>query len=387
MLNNSNAANKKCGSDSEKRPVVCAYYFPNWHPDPRNDYWHGKGWTEWNVVKHATPRFPGHKQPKIPLWGYEDESDPKVMEKKIREASSHGIDGFIFDWYWFDDGPYRIKCLDEGFLGASNTNDMKFAVMWANHDPICVHPGSRMFPRPSLKSGLVPPQAFFEATEHCIKNYFNRPNYLRLDGKLYFPIYKLDYMVEGLGGIEAAAGILKDFRRRVHEAGLGEMNINTITSSIGESDPMKANELLETLGIDSCTTYGWSKWATSFPAVDYWKAAEINIRDYEIQAQTYKVPFYPTVCMGWDVSPRAVQSEIYENVGYPFMSVIVGNTPEMFGKALEAARDFVLSGKTTGNLINLNCWNEWTEGSYLEPDTENGYGYLNEVKRVFRGKF
>ena len=26
---------------------------------------------------------------------------------------------------------------------------------------------------------------------------------------------------------------------------------------------------------------------------------------------------------------------------------------------------------------------EWTEGSYLEPDTVNGFGYLEAVRRVF----
>lgn len=368
----------------EKKPLVCAYYFPNWHPDPRNDEWHGKGWTEWEVLKHATPRFPGHRQPKVPLWGYDDESDPKIMAKKIDAAVLHGIDGFIFDWYWFDDGPYCIKCLDNGFLGAPNNTEMKFSVMWANHDPIYVHPGSRLYRRPPLKSGLIPPKAFIDATEHCIKNYFIRPNYMRVDEGLYFSIYKLEYMIEGLGGVEATAEIFKDFRKRVHEAGLGELNINVIIGSIGERDPVKANDLLKKLGVDSCTTYGWGNWATSFPTVDYREAAEKNIKLFEVYAQTYKVHYYPTVCMGWDVSPRSVQSEIYENVGYPFMSVITGNTPERFGKALEAARDFALSGKTSGSLININCWNEWTEGSYLEPDTENGYGYLNEIRRVFK---
>ena len=73
------------------------------------------------MVKYATPRFEGHLQPKIPLWGYEDEADPAVFAKKIREAKSHGIDGFIFDFYWFSElGPYRRECLDDGFLGAEN---------------------------------------------------------------------------------------------------------------------------------------------------------------------------------------------------------------------------------------------------------------------------
>ena len=152
-----------------KKAQVMAYYFPNWHPDARNDEWHGKGWTEWDVAKHATPRFEGHKMPKVPLWGYEDESDPKVMEKKIDAAASHGVDGFIFDWYWFEDGSYRIKCLDNGFLKAANKDELKFAIMWDTTAPGHLHPSLKFEEQPWRFPGEITVQAFFNATEHCIQ--------------------------------------------------------------------------------------------------------------------------------------------------------------------------------------------------------------------------
>jgi hypothetical protein len=34
-------------------------------------------------------------------------------------------------------------------------------------------------------------------------------------------------------------------------------------------------------------------------------------------------------------------------------------------------------------ILNINCWNEWTEGSYLEPDTVHGLKYLEAVRAVF----
>lgn len=52
-----------------KKIQTVVYYFPNCHVDPRNEAIHGKGWTEWELMKQAHPRFEGHDQPKIPLWG------------------------------------------------------------------------------------------------------------------------------------------------------------------------------------------------------------------------------------------------------------------------------------------------------------------------------
>ena len=72
--------------------------------------------------------------PRKPLWGTADEADPAVMEFQIKEATRHGVNVFIYDWYWYDRRPFLEQCLDEGFLGAPNNEDMRFYLMWANHD-------------------------------------------------------------------------------------------------------------------------------------------------------------------------------------------------------------------------------------------------------------
>ena len=70
---------------------VAAYVWPAYQPEPRwaelDIFGAGKG--EWQNVWEATPKWKGHVQPLKPLWGYEDESDPKVVEKKIDAAVSH----------------------------------------------------------------------------------------------------------------------------------------------------------------------------------------------------------------------------------------------------------------------------------------------------------
>ncbi len=101
---------------------VAAYVWPSCHHDERfGDMLWPEGTGEWEVIKKGNPRFEGHYQPKVPLWGYEPDDDPKVMERWINAATDHGVNVFIFDWYWFDDGPFLESSLNNGFLKAKNT--------------------------------------------------------------------------------------------------------------------------------------------------------------------------------------------------------------------------------------------------------------------------
>lgn len=249
-----------------KKTILCAYYFPNWHVDERNEKLHGKGWTEWRVVQHATPRFEGHEQPKIPLWGYEDESSPAVMAKKIAAASEHGIDAFVFDYYWFFDGSYRERCLLEGFLPAPNRLDIQFALMWANHNPIYAHPGSYRKPGEPLWSGEVSPETFLTCTDHLIETYLNQPNYLRVRGKLYFSFFQPAKLIRQFGRWRVAKILFADFRHRVEQAGLGELNLDAILDDFGDREHLEnADAQLRQAGFDSCSNYSNLR-GNDFPA-------------------------------------------------------------------------------------------------------------------------
>jgi hypothetical protein len=136
---------------------IAVYYFPNYHnDDARNEGRYGKGWSEWELVKNALPRFEGHKQPKIPLWGYTNESDPEIMRMKINVASQYGIDVFIYDWYYYNDGLFLEKGLENGFLKAENNSKIKFALMWANHDWVDLFPRNPEMPLAQLENRWVP---------------------------------------------------------------------------------------------------------------------------------------------------------------------------------------------------------------------------------------
>ncbi|MFA6111688.1 MAG: glycoside hydrolase family 99-like domain-containing protein, partial [Candidatus Latescibacterota bacterium] len=177
------------------KPTVLCYYFPNYHPDdPRNARVHGPGWSEWELVKAARPRFEGHDQPRVPAWGYTDESDPAVMARKIALAADHGIDAFLFDWYWYEDGPFLERALEQGYLSAVNRDRVRFCCMWANHDWQLIHP-IRRDEAPGLAGGAGPrrlypgrltPTAFAAMIDRLVGRYFIDPSYLTVEGRPYF---------------------------------------------------------------------------------------------------------------------------------------------------------------------------------------------------------
>lgn len=92
--------------------------------------------------------------------------------------------------------------------------------------------------------------------------------------------------------------------------------------------------------------------------------------------------------MGWDVTPRLIQSDNFDTFkGYPWTPVFNGdNTPAAFQSALIRAKKFVNDNNLQHKIIIINAWNEWTEGSYLLPDTKTGTKYLEAIKNVFGKK-
>lgn len=369
--------------------TVASYYFGNYHPgDPRNVKNKGKDWSEWDLVKAARPRFPGHRQPNVPLWGYLDESDPKVMEKKIAAAADHGIDAFIFDWYYYNDGPFLDRPIDIGFLKARNNARLKFAFMWANHDWQEIQPYKRGTERKVLYPGAVTPQSFDKIGDHVIRTYFGHPSYWRIEGRPYFSFYDLTTLLDSFGSVRATREALDRFRAKAVAAGLPGLHLNAVVWGQpilpGERKPADALQLVKDLGFDSVTSYVWIH-HVGLPKLqtDYNEVRDAYFRYWNEAERKFNVPYYPNVTMGWDSSPRAHQDDEFGNFGYPFTNTIGGNTPERFKEALAMAKRRLLSKPGGPRILNINCWNEWTEGSYLEPDTVHGMKYLEAVREVF----
>jgi hypothetical protein len=336
------------------------------------------------LLQKETPKFEGHQQPLVPLWGYEIENDPKAMAKKIDAAADNGIDAFIFDWYYTDSGKYLENALEDGFLKASNNQKMKFSLMWCNHD------------LGKLK-GAVKPKTFDQIADYVIEKYFKHPSYWKINGAPYFSIYQFDTFLETFSNDTAKAiSALDRFREKVKAAGFTDLHLNGCLWGLRGTN---RDQTIKQLGINSTTSYVWihHNALPDFPATEYIRSRDAyfnavnnggGANGLETAANTLAVPYYPNVSMGWDASPRCgdVTPEYWQSnkTPYPFGAVIVNNSPLLFKEALLKAKEYVSTKPAGEKIIVLNSWNEWGEGSYLEPDTIHQYEYLDAIKAVFK---
>ena len=370
---------------------IAAYIWPSYTGKEfrARQFW-PDGIGEWQTVMSVPSRM-SHKPAdyewdRKPLWGCCDEADPKVMEMQIDEATKHGVNVFIYDWYWYDRRPFLEQCLDEGFLGASNNEKMKFFLMWANHDAgytwdVRLSDLGRIGGDPNVWLGSVDRVEFEKVVHRIIEKYVSRPNYYKINGKPLFMIYDVDNLVKGLGGIEATKDALEWFRAECVKAGHPGLELQltawgervTNMSGVDGSHEMSTKEVVPTLGFDSVTNYQFCH----FCWMDRDYETEILPQVYEEWArmdQDYTVPYYPHVSIGWDNNPRFINFT---------GCVCKNNGPENFQKALVKAKEYVDTHNLPVPLITINSWNEWTETSYLEPDTKYGYGYLEAIRNVF----
>lgn len=355
-----------------KSYTVAAYVWPSCHNDPMGEkmLWGDKS-GEWEIIRKGTPRFEGHYQPKQPLWGYEMDNDPKVMEKWIETATRNGVNTFIFDWYWYDNGPFLESSLNDGFLKAGNNSKMKFYVMWANHDVKYNYWNVYRYKDNTslLWKGAVDMENFRTIVDRVIRQYFLRPNYYKIKGEPVFSIFSLDQFVKGLGGLEQARAGLEYFRAQVRKAGFPGLHIQLIKNGIPKEEYLHN---IEYLGINSLTQYNWGG-PNREDYLQWGKEAWERIEQWN---KVLKIPYFANASVGWDDSPRFPDKTVHDITHY-------NNSPRSFQAFLLKAKAYCDAHPHQEPLITVYSWNEWVEGGYLLPDMKDGFSYLESVREVF----
>jgi hypothetical protein len=260
--------------------------------------------------------------------------------------------------------------------------------MWANHDWIEIFPARRGVPGKLLYPGEVTPANFAKICDHVIEKYFLHPSYWKIEGRPYFSFYDLSKLIAGFPSLADARAALDEFRAKTVRAGFPGLHLNAVvwgkTVMPWQETPADPARVVKELGFDSVTSYVWIHHA-ELPReqTDFNHVRDEYFRHWDKMKKDFSEPYYPNVSMGWDSTPRTHREDGFGNFGYPFTHVISGNTPERFREALEKTKERLMREPAPHRILNINSWNEWTEGSYLEPDTVHGMKYLEAVRDIF----
>ncbi|MEY8396215.1 glycoside hydrolase family 99-like domain-containing protein [Lachnospiraceae bacterium 45-P1] len=372
---------------------IIAFYLPQFHNIPENDEWWGDGFTEWVNVKKAKPLYAGHIQPKVPLnENYYDLLDDDVKIWQMQIAKKYGIYGFCYYHYWFNGKMLLEKPMEQ--MLANKDIDMPFCICWANEAWTKAWINSTQTLIPQKYGGK---QEWKEHFDYLLQ-FFKDNRYIKCNGKPLLVIYKpeliecgndmIDYfqvlakesgfpglcMAYQHGNMDFYSGKKDDSRydldiefqpiyaRYDHDKACQASGVKVRLKDIYH----KTSILLgKKLGIE-INIRSFAKNSNSIRTYDYDK-----IWNYILDKKVTDPKRVPGAFAMWDNTPRhGMNGHVY-----------TGSTPKKFETYLER-----LIKKTKEeyhkDMIFVYAWNEWAEGGYLEPDTENGYGYLEAIQNA-----
>lgn len=386
--------------------TTACFVFPQWHRSALNDALYGPGWTEYIQMRGARPWFPGHHQPRTPLLGELDERDPATWETYIDLAVSSGVDVFLWDWYWYNGGPALHEALEEGFLRARGREKLRFAVMWTNH------PWAIWFPTAGAKpaaewlalwetSGLGSYEPSFPCPEsaaeiwrslsYLIARYFHLPNYWRINDKPVLPLWDLSLPIKafGLTGTRTLLDELQSLARKLGHAGI---HFHAVCQ---EPAVLPILDQLAAAGVNSYGLYNALAQAVGGrpdeeELPDYGVvAADVVAKVWPTVAAASSLPCFPNINPGADNAPRVLMRPRPPQPSrqrWPGTVIVVDETPAAFEALARAALAYLNARPEMPPVITIGCWNEWTEGHYLLPDTKHGYGMARALGRALRGQ-
>jgi hypothetical protein len=335
---------------------IIALYLPQYHEFEENNLWWGEGFTEWTCVRSAVSLDPDHriKRPHSDI-GYYSLLDKDIRAKQARMAKKYGVYGFCYYHYWFGDKVLMDSVLKK--MLEDGEPDIPFCLSWANE------PWTR---RMNGGNGeLLQPNNYGDEEEwekhlDYLLPFFKSKNYIKIDGKPLFIIYRVSQ--------------IKNFKRRFEywRSRMIDLGFNGIflVMTIGNFfvDDFKSYAEYFDASFDFYPNFLWDE--KMIERIVQNKAAFYDMRkvyDRIISDKPVHKNHFKGTMVGFDSSPR---SPIRCNV-------FVKNTPKLFEDNLKS-----IIRSNSSEFIFINAWNEWGEGCALEPEEIDEYGYLEAIKKA-----
>ncbi|KAA6351581.1 hypothetical protein EZS27_001104 [termite gut metagenome] len=367
--------------------TVASYVFPNYHASALHNKIYSKGWTEYNLIRSARPWFEGHQQPRTPLLGELDESLPSTWETYNKLCKQSGIDVLIWDWYWYDGKPCLHEALENGFLEANNTNDVRFACMWTNHPWYVLYPTKRTDGKPAYPPSYDAPDGSYEeafrSLSYIITRYCNWENYWKIDNKPVICIWDARRLESKLGvnGVQKLFNELRSFAQKLGHSGL-HFHVTGFSS-----------KNMKTIGYDTVGSYNPLDWIAgrfqpkTVELPDYGiAAADVAFKLWPEHHKEFDISYTPSVGTGWDSTPRYIAPEHRPSTPnkdlWPGCTIFKNESPAAFKAFVQASFVYLNQHPEVPRFVTIACFNEWSEGHYLLPDNRFGYGMLDALSEA-----
>lgn len=306
------------------RKVLAFYY--TWYGRPERN---GR-WVHWENVRPEEHEIANSTH--YPAKGAYDSQDPEIIDYHLELAQEHGVDGFICTWWGrgtFDDQAFK-KVLER-----AEKRGFACTLYWETV------PGSGREKIDRAVNDLV----------YVLEKYGSHPSFLKVEGKPVLFVYgrvmlqislsewqeiiartesrlKKDFLLIAHSLSEASARAFDG----VHTYNICEWVQNQSTGSLRELSRDSYRKAVQT-----AKTYGKISCVTVIPGYDDTKIRSPGIDAKRMNGETYRI---------------------------------------LWEAAVEAGCDWVL----------ITSWNEWHEGSEIEPSWEHGDQYVRFTKE-FASRF
>lgn len=342
---------------------LVAFYLPQFHPIPENDLWWGKGFTEWRNVVRGRPNFEGHLQPHLPAdLGFYDLRVEETVREQWRLARRYGISAFCYHYYWFA-GKRLLESPLEKMLAMSGPK-LPFCLSWANENWTRSWDGGS-------EEILLDQRHDAEDDRAMIRDvirYFREPDYLHVDGRPLFVVYRHDLFPD-------VAETIRIWREECARAGVPNPYLvasEAVGLAFRDEDP-------RVFGFDAAMEFPphGADTAVRPPGRILNPAFRGRVFDYRATAAKFAsrpAPGYPRfrgIFPGWDNTARRQDS------GHVFAFSSPGTYRAWLEEIAERTREEHFGDE---RLIFVNAWNEWAEGCHLEPDAAYGHAFLEATR-------
>jgi hypothetical protein len=350
MLNGVCAAQCTTG-DCAPKYNIGVYYFPGWHS------------PVWPRIIKDQPWDPIKPYPEKPLLGWYDDGDDAVVSRQLTWMKQYGITFVVYDWYWtnLNNGVVLEEPIN-AHLRSSAGASMDFAILWSNHSNV-----------PSSLS------QFDEVVHYWIQNYFSHSNYYRIDGQPVVYIFDRNALDQDAIKFRSRAEELLARAKKMAKAA-GYRGIYFVACS--QAYAPEVNKTASS-GYSAISAYNYHYGLSGVydnprPSHSYQELEDGYSETWTWMINNSKLPYMIPVTSGWDKRPWGGSPDPKHDNSE--------STPITFRDQLLRAKSIIdKNPQKTLKTMMICCWNEYGEGSYIEPTEKFGFDYLNQIRDVFDG--